>query len=253
MVTAKKTGPAAQRLVNATRRALKGKADAEKAPAMQAYMKSDMPFYGLQTPELRAICHSLFDKHRLTSAKEWSDAVLHLWRDASHREERYAAIELAAAKPYEPHRTLEALPIYEEMIVTGAWWDYVDVLAANHVGELLRRYPPEMGKTMRAWAKSEDNWKRRTSILCQLKFKHHTSLRLLYHNIEESMEVPNFFLRKAIGWALREYAKTDPAEVRRYVTAHAKDLHPLSRREAMKHLDLIGVIPPRHRRTRSPA
>jgi 3-methyladenine DNA glycosylase AlkD len=233
--------------VNATRRALRDSADAAKAPAMQAYMKSEMPYYGVQTPELRAICARLFEKHRLASAKEWSGAVLQLWREATHREERYAAIELAAAKGYEGHRTLDVLPIYEEMIVTGAWWDYVDVLAANHIGELLRRYPPEMARSMRAWAKCEDNWKRRASILCQLKFKHHTNLRLLYDNIEESMEIPNFFLRKAIGWALREYAKTDPSEVRRYVTVHAKELHPLSRREAMKHLDAVGVLAPRRR------
>jgi 3-methyladenine DNA glycosylase AlkD len=122
---------------------------------------------------------------------------------------------------------------------------------ANLIGELLRRYPRDMGRTMRSWAKSDDNWKRRTSILCQLKFKHHTNPRLLYHNIEESFEVPNFFLRKAIGWALREYAKTEPAEVRRYVTAHAKDLHPLSRREAMKNLDAIGVVPTRRSRASS--
>jgi 3-methyladenine DNA glycosylase AlkD len=197
------------------------------------------------------MCRALFAKYPLNSAEEWSEAVLLFWRDATHREERYCAIELAAAPDYEQFRTLDALPMYEEIITTGAWWDYVDAMAANLIGELLRRYPRDMGRTMRSWAKSDDNWKRRTSILCQLKFKHHTNPRLLYHNIEESFEVPNFFLRKAIGWALREYAKTEPAEVRRYVTAHAKDLHPLSRREAMKNLDAIGVAPTRRSRASS--
>jgi 3-methyladenine DNA glycosylase AlkD len=230
-------------LAQATRNALVQNADPRRAPAMQAYMKSDMPYHGVQAPELRALCRSLFNKYPLDSVEEWSDAVLLLWRDATHREQRYSAIELAAAPQYVDFRTLDTLPMYEEMIVSGAWWDYVDVLAANHIGELLRRYPREMGRTMRSWAKSEDNWKRRTAILCQLKFKQHTNPRLLYHNIEESFDIPNFFLRKAIGWALREYAKTEPGEVRRYVTAHAKDLHPLSRREAMKNLDTVGVLP----------
>jgi 3-methyladenine DNA glycosylase AlkD len=239
----KRPSSSAHRLAQATRNALAQNADPHKAPAMQAYMKSDMPYHGVQTPELRALCRSLFDKFPLASAEEWFDAVLTLWRDATHREERYCAIELAAAPQYAEFRTLDALPIYEEMIVSGAWWDYVDVLAANHIGELLRRYPREMSRTMRSWAKSDDNWKRRTAILCQLKFKQHTNLRLLYHNIEESLDIPNFFLRKAIGWALREYAKTEPSEVRRYVTVHAKDLHPLSRREALKNLVGVGVLP----------
>jgi 3-methyladenine DNA glycosylase AlkD len=111
-----------------------------EAPAMQAYMKSDMPYYGIQTTELRELCRSLFDRYPLESAEDWSEVVLELWRDATHREERYCAIELAAAPQYSEFRTLETLPMYEEMIVTGAWWDYVDALAANHVGELLRRY-----------------------------------------------------------------------------------------------------------------
>jgi 3-methyladenine DNA glycosylase AlkD len=247
----KKASAAATRLTQAVRNALAQSADPRKAPAMQAYMKSEMPYHGVHTAELRTLCQSLFDKYELDSAEEWSEAVLQLWRDATHREERYCAIELAAAPQYAQFRTLETLPIYEEMIVNGAWWDYVDVLAANHIGELLRRYPREMGKTMRTWAKCDDNWKRRTAILCQLKFKQHTNPRLLYHNIEESLDIPNFFLRKAIGWALREYAKTEPSEVRRYVTAHAKDLHPLSRREAMKNLDVVGVVPLRRGRLSS--
>ena len=238
----------AARLARATRKTLSQNADPGKAPEMQAYMKSEMPYYGIQTPTLRGVCRSLFDRYPLESPEEWSDAVLELWRAATHREERYCAIELAAAPQYIDYRTLDTLPMYEEMIVTGAWWDYVDAIAANHVGELLRRYPREMGRTMRAWAKSEDNWKRRTAILCQLKFKQHTNPRLLYHNIEQSFDVPNFFLRKAIGWALREYAKTEPAEVRRYVTARAKELHPLSRREAMKNIETVGVVLAHRRR-----
>lgn len=244
----KKTSSTADRLVRAAKRALAERGDPKKAAAMQAYMKSEMPYHGVPTPELREACRTLFAKYPLTSENEWTEAVASLWREATHREDRYAAIELAAAPKHEAFRTLEALTLYEEMIVTGAWWDYVDPIAANLVGELLRRYPRDVNKTMRLWAKSEDNWKRRTAILCQLKFKHHTNASLLYHNIEQSMDVPNFFLRKAIGWALREYAKTEPSEVRRFVTARAKELHPMSRREAMKNIETIGIPTPRRGR-----
>jgi 3-methyladenine DNA glycosylase AlkD len=126
--------------------------------------------------------------------------------------------------------------MYEEMIVTGAWWDYVDALAAHRVGALLRRFPDPMRETMLEWSRSDDLWKRRTSIICQNRFKAETDLDLLYACIEPSLESREFFLRKAIGWALRQYAWTDPAEVARYVAAHADRLSGLSQREALKNV-----------------
>src|SRR5262249_40691403 len=135
-----------------------------------------------------------------------------------------------------PFQTVETLSMYEEMIVTGAWWDVVDDLASHSVGPLLRRYPKAIASEMRAWSRSESLWKRRTSILCQLSFKKETDLRLLYACIEPSLDSKDFFLRKAIGWALRQYAWTDPNEIRRYVRHHQDRLSPLSKREALKNL-----------------
>jgi 3-methyladenine DNA glycosylase AlkD len=89
---------------------------------------------------------------------------------------------------------------------------------------------------MRAWSRAGDLWKRRSAVLCQLSFKRDTDLELLYECIERAMDEREFFLRKAIGWALREYAKTDPAEVRRYVRQHAQRLSPLSQREALRRI-----------------
>jgi 3-methyladenine DNA glycosylase AlkD len=136
---------------------------------------------------------------------------------------------------FDRFQDLAALPMYEEMIVTGAWWDLVDGIAGHRLGLLLRRFPREMRKEMRAWSRSDDLWKRRSAILCQLTFKGDTDLDLLYATIEPSLSSREFFLRKAIGWALRQYARTDPREVRRYVRKHEKELSPLSRREALKH------------------
>jgi len=128
------------------------------------------------------------------------------------------------------------LPILEEMITTGAWWDYVDGLATNHLGHLLRTHPREVRRTVLVWARSADLWKRRSAILCQLHFKGDTDLDLLYECIERAMDSHEFFLRKAIGWALRQHAKTDADEVRRYVMRHRHRLSGLSKREALKGL-----------------
>ena len=124
--------------------------------------------------------------------------------------------------------------MFEEMIVTGAWWDFVDTIAGHSLGDILRAEPRRMKPLMRRWAKDADMWKRRASILCQLGFKRETDLDLLYDCIEPNLSHKDFFIRKAIGWALRQYAWTDPKEVRRYVKANKDRLSPLSVREAMK-------------------
>jgi 3-methyladenine DNA glycosylase AlkD len=127
------------------------------------------------------------------------------------------------------------MPALEEMITTGAWWDYVDELAGV-VGALLRAHPKEMRPLMRRWSTDPDMWKRRASIICQLAFKRDTDLELLYANIEPNLADREFFIRKAIGWALRQYAWTDPKEVARYVRANESKLSGLSRREALKNI-----------------
>jgi 3-methyladenine DNA glycosylase AlkD len=174
--------------------------------------------------------------HPLHSFEDWRDSALALWRAARYREERYAAIELIGYRTYQSFRTLDALPMYEEMISTGAWWDYVDSIASHRLGELLQRYPKEFPAILRGWAVSDDIWKRRSAMLAQLGFKQETDLKLLYDCLRPSLERPEFFLRKAIGWALRQHAWTDPKEVRRFVKAHEKQLSPLSKREALKNI-----------------
>jgi 3-methyladenine DNA glycosylase AlkD len=221
-------------LVDAVRKGLAARADPAKAPQMQAYMKSPLPYRGVPTPTLRIICREAFCFPRLATFAAWRATVLELWRGAAYREERYAAIELCGHRFYRGFQTLAALPLYEEMVVTGAWWDYVDVIAIHRLGELLRRFPAPMTAAMRRWSRSRDVWKRRSAILCQLSFKQDANLELLYECIERAMDEREFFLRKAIGWALREYAKTDPDEVVRYVRMHHARLSPLSRREALR-------------------
>jgi 3-methyladenine DNA glycosylase AlkD len=210
-------------------------AEPARAPKMQAYMKSEMPYLGVTSPKLRAALRALYATYPFDSAEGWRADVLALWRTAQVREERYAAIQLTGHRKATPFQTLEALPMYEEMIVDGAWWDYVDEIAANRIGPLLAKYPKDMTRTMRAWSRSPDMWKRRTSILCQLGRKGAIDLELLYACIAPSIASKEFFLRKAIGWALRQHARYAPAEVERYVAAHP-ELSGLSKREALKHV-----------------
>jgi 3-methyladenine DNA glycosylase AlkD len=225
-----------QRLIRTLRKALQDLADPAKAPIMQAYMKSAMPYLGIQAVPFRKATKAVLAVHPLDSFEDWRDTALALWRGGRYREERYAVIELVGHRSYQKFRTLDALPLFEEIITTGAWWDYVDSIASQHIGELLQRYPKEMRAVLREWAVSEDIWKRRSAILAQLKFKSDTDLKLLYDCIKPSLDRPEFFLRKGIGWALRQHAWTDPKEVAGYVKANEKRLSPLSKREALKNL-----------------
>jgi len=199
-------------------------------------MKSAMPYHGVSAPLLRASCKEIFPEVDLLSREDWRRKVLELWRGAKYREERYVAIMLTGHQRAAAFQTPSAMPLYEEIIVTGAWWDYVDDVASHRVGPILRDYPAPMKKKMLAWSKSTNMWKRRTSIICQLGFKQHTDLDLLYACIEPSIDSKEFFLRKAIGWALRQHAWTDPAEVKRYVRQNRDRLSGLSYREALKNV-----------------
>jgi 3-methyladenine DNA glycosylase AlkD len=226
----------ASRLLLALRNELSALGDPERARGARAYMKSAMPFHGVGAVPLRAACREAFADLELPHAAAVRREVLGLFRGAAFREEMYAAVELARLKRAAPHRDLAFLPVCEEMVVTGAWWDVVDAVASHLLGELLRREPKAMRREMLAWARCDDLWKRRSAILCQLGFKEGTDVALLLACIEPSLDSKEFFLRKAIGWALRQHARTDPDGVREYVQAHAGRLSGLSRREATKHL-----------------
>jgi 3-methyladenine DNA glycosylase AlkD len=221
-------------LLSKLRRALQRAGDPAKASAMQAYMKSAMPYHGVPTPLLRRIGQAMFADSQFATASHWRAQVLDLWRGARFREERYAALYLAGDKRWQHFQTLSAMKMYEEMIVTGAWWDYVDDIASHRIGPILGDYPIPMRRKMLSWSKSDNLWKRRTAIICQLGFKAETDLQLLYACIEPSLGSREFFLQKAIGWALRQYAWTDAAEVKKYVRRNRTRMSPLSCREALK-------------------
>jgi 3-methyladenine DNA glycosylase AlkD len=210
--------------------------DPLKAPQMQAYMKSEMLYHGVPLPLLRKACKRLFATLKFENAKSWQAAVLAIWRGARFREERYGALILTGHRAASCFQNPAAMALYEEMIVTGAWWDFVDDLAIHRVGPILAEYPKAMKPKMLRWSKSRNLWKRRTSIICQIMLKDHLDLHLLYACIEPSIQSEEFFLRKAIGWALRQVAWMNPDEAVRYVRRNEDRLSSLSKREALKNV-----------------
>ena len=225
-------------LVARIQQALADRGDPERARAQQSYMKSSLPFRGLSAPQLRAVLRPILadPAYRITDRRDWEDTVRGLWDGATHREERYAAIALAGHRASRGWQDPGALPLYAHLVTTGAWWDLVDQVAADRVGAILLHHRDEVGPLMREWARADDLWLRRSAILSQLTFKEQTDTQLLAACIEPNLEDPSFWIRKAIGWALRQHARTDPGWVRQAVAGYGDRLSGLSRREALKHL-----------------
>lgn len=230
-------------LVAAVRAVLAAHADPRRAADQQRYMKSAMPYHGLTVPTLRRVLRPVLAAP-LGSSDEWAETVRTLWDEATHREEWYAALALARHRRYAPWRDASRLDLWRHLVVTGAWWDVVDETATHLVAPLLLGEPAAVRPVLRRWADGDDLWLRRTAILANVGAKERTDVALLAEAVEANLEprldgtpfAREFFLRKAIGWALRDYARTDPDWVRAFVATHRDGLSSLSVREATKHL-----------------
>ncbi|MGI9601109.1 MAG: DNA alkylation repair protein, partial [Acidimicrobiales bacterium] len=121
-------------------------------------------------------------------------------------------------------------------VTEGAWWDLVDSVASGIIGKVVLNERARMRPLLDEWIDCDDMWLRRTAIICQLEHKESTDVEMLFGFCTRRAFEKEFFIRKAIGWALREYAKTDPDAVRVFVAEHQSELSGLSRREATKHL-----------------
>jgi len=220
------TAESNQRLV-ALAAALEARADPERAPGMASYMKDQFAFLGIASPERRAAQKEALGDWRAPSADDLAAFARGCW-DRDEREYQYAACDslVRHVKRLGP----DALDLAEELITTKPWWDTVDLLASRVVGPLAER------PTIERWLTSGDLWLERTAILHQLGYGDRTDAEFLFRACLTHAGSTEFFLRKAIGWALRQYARTDPDAVRDFVAAHADELSGLSRREALKHL-----------------
>jgi 3-methyladenine DNA glycosylase AlkD len=209
---------------------------------MQAYMKSRMPYLGVTAVPLRTITRAVFADLHFPDRPAWEQEVIDIWTSAVCREEWYCAVELTGHRSARAFQVPEALGLYERLIVEGAWWDIVDTLATHRIRALLVKWPDALRPAMIAWSTDPNLWKRRSAILCQCGLGTATDFDLLQTCIEPSIDSREFFLRKAIGWALREYARSKPEAVISYVRAHKDRLSGLSKREALRHQLATGLV-----------
>lgn len=218
--------------------ALAEQANPDKAARMQAYMKTEMPFYGVQKPGLIPVLRHVVKNFPPSTRAEYERLVLALWR-LPHREEKYIAQRVAVK-----HRQFmvpASLSLYRRFVVEGAWWDFVDEASTHMVRELVLEFPLEVWPRVDTWIDADDMWLRRSAIICQVGAKERTDADRLFSFCEQRAFEKEFFIRKAIGWSLREYAKTDAAAVAAFATSHREDLSGLSYREATKHIGhLVG-------------
>lgn len=227
-------------LIEALRAAFAAHADPVRAVPMQAYMKSASPFYDIPAPLRRQLTVSAVLAHPATDTAGLVSAMQTLWRTARYLEERCAAIELPrSGRAHRKLVTLDLLPLLKEMITTGAWWDFCDDISGNALASLLKRHPYAVKPLLRCWAVGDDLWLRRAAMMCQRGLGPEAfSARLLYDTILPSIGqghfADEFFIRKGIGWALRERSYAAPDEVATFCREYAQQLSPLTRREAMK-------------------
>ncbi|HYD96609.1 MAG TPA: DNA alkylation repair protein [Noviherbaspirillum sp.] len=226
-------GFSAQALARFVGDALRRRADPEKARQMAAYMKTDMPFHGVQKPDLEPVLRAMKERFAPASQADYEEGVRALWQ-LPHREEKYAAIEFAIR--HRQYIASPSLPLYEQLIREGAWWDLVDPVATMLAGRLLLLQRAITAAAMERWVRDDHMWLRRAALLAHLKHKTQTDTRQLFAYCVLLAGEKEFFIRKAIGWALREYAKTDPGAVRAFLQDHRTMLSALSLREASRHL-----------------
>ena len=222
--------------LTALRRELAAAGDSDRAASQQRYMKSDLPYHGLAAPQLKALLRPHLAAYAPGTRAGWEADVRRVWDGATHREEWYVALALARHRAARPWQDPGALDLYRHLVVTGAWWDVVDEIASHLVGGVLAGHREATTPVLRRCATDDDLWLRRTAVLSQLRHRADTDLDLLTHAIDCNAGDRSFWLRKAIGWALREHARTDPDWVRRFVADRAEALSPLSQREALRHL-----------------
>lgn len=219
------------KLVRTARACLKAVARPRDAPAMQAYMKTKQPFWGVKKPEREPIERALAETFVPETQVDYERAVLALWR-GKMREEQYLAIAYALGQ--KAFVRSESLPLYEHMVRKGQWWDLVDPIATDLVSPIYLRERSRLAPVVARWIDDEDKWIRRTAILSHLRHKTATDEETLFAHCLKRAHETDFFVRKAIGWALRHYSKTSPRSVERFVRANERELSPLSAREALK-------------------
>ncbi|MGW7383586.1 DNA alkylation repair protein [Streptomyces sp. NPDC054794] len=207
-------------------------ADRERAAAMRAYMKDVAPFLGIPTPDRRALSRAVLAGTSRPDESDCAALALRCW-ELPEREYHYFAVDYL--RRHAARCSSGFLPVARHLLTTVPWWDTVDLLAAHLVGALVAA-DPELVADMDRWIADDDLWVARTALLHQLRYKERTDTDRLFAYCLLQSGHPDFFIRKAIGWCLREYAKTDPEAVRDFLARERGRFAPLTVREALKNI-----------------
>jgi len=221
-------------------RELAAVANPDDAGPMAAYMKTDMPFWGVKKPAREQVFRGVKKGFAPRDRRELEAGIEALWA-LPHREEKYMA--LSYGRRFHTLLTPDSLPLLERLVREGAWWDFVDDVAGNLLGSLWRRFPDTIAPQMDLWVDDGDLWIRRSAIIGQLKSKGATDADRLFGYCRLRLHEKEFFIRKAIGWALRQYSYTAPDDVIAFLLAHRDELSGLSFREGAKALRRRGLFP----------
>lgn len=204
----------------------------ENAVAMAKYMRNHFAFFGIKTTERRALLKKNWQQHELEVAENPRKIALQLF-EKKQREFHYCAIEILIQQLKKNYKK-EDIDLIRKLITQNSWWDSVDTISKYILGQYLLELPEEIDSTLQLFSNSDHMWLNRSAILFQLGFKQQTNFELLKLVCVTHQSSAEFFIQKAIGWALREYSKTNPKEVQEFVAVH--NLKPLSRKEALKNI-----------------
>jgi len=215
----------------------RNKANPKNAEPMAKYMKNLFPYLGIKTPERKELLKQFYKENGFPEIFDLKQIVLDLW-ELPEREFQYFAIGML--RKFSKKLGENFIELFEHLIITKSWWDSVDGIASWLIGNLFQRFPELIKPYTEKWMKSGNMWLQRTVILFQLNYKDKIDVKLLFKNIKKCMDSKEFFIQKAIGWALREYSKTDAQVVIDFVENN--ELATLSKREALKWLKNQGKI-----------
>jgi 3-methyladenine DNA glycosylase AlkD len=206
------------------------KSNPDNAFAMAKYMRNHFPFFGIKTDDRRTIFKTIWEENQQEVTENTRTIAWKLFTKPQ-RELQYCGIEILIKELKNKYK-IEDIQLIENLILTNSWWDSVDTISKYILGEYLLEHPSEIEKTIECFSNANNMWLNRSAILFQLGYKQKTNFDLLKSACEKHKNSTEFFIQKAMGWSLREYAKTNPEAVKNFVT-HAK-LKPLSQKEALK-------------------
>ncbi|WP_235821824.1 DNA alkylation repair protein [Gottfriedia acidiceleris] len=200
-------------------------------PAMEAYMKNKFAFLGIKAPERNA----LLRQFRMSNGEPPNlKSIINIW---SLEEREFQYISLTCLDRQYKKAELERIKLYEQLVVEKSWWDTVDTIAGRLISYHFLIYPELIDEYANKWISSDNMWLNRVALLFQMKFKDKTDQERLFHYCLLLIESKEFFIQKAIGWALREYSYINPKEVELFIKQN--DLSPLSKREGLKYINKL--------------